>query len=121
MGTYGLEPAQPYVEGLKERYSDPWRGFLHHPTVFWWLKLNDINLNRLGLAGMMLSMVTILGVESWILQAFLWLGYLSIVTIAGGNSFFAYGWESQILETGFLCIFLCRRPRLRSVSCCMVA
>jgi len=38
----------------------------------------------------------------------LWILYFSVVTSAGGTSFYAYGWESQVLETGFLCAFLCQ-------------
>ena len=36
--------------------------------------------------------------------ASLWLGYLSIVNI--GQTFYAFGWESLLLEAGFLAIFL---------------
>jgi lipase maturation factor 1 len=43
----------------------------------------------------------------------LWLAYFSIVTVAqlsSASSFYSYGWESQLLETGFLAIFLCQLP-----------
>ena len=44
----------------------------------------------------------------------LWILYFTIVTSANGTSFYQYGWESQLLETGFLAIFLCRNfwPKL---------
>mmetsp|Transcript_22676 Transcript_22676/g.49333 ORF Transcript_22676/g.49333 Transcript_22676/m.49333 type:complete len:137 (+) Transcript_22676:654-1064(+) len=38
----------------------------------------------------------------------LWLAYFSLVTSTEMSSFYGYGWESQLLETGFLAIFLCR-------------
>lgn len=46
----------------------------------------------------------------------LWLLDFSIVTLAEGTSFYSYGWESQLLETGFLAIFLCDLPRLVVVT-----
>ena len=36
----------------------------------------------------------------------LWLLQFSIMTTAGGTSFYNYGWEPQLLETGFLAICL---------------
>ena len=44
----------------------------------------------------------------------LWILYFTIVTSANGTSFYQYGWESQLLETGSLAIFLCRNfwPKL---------
>ena len=46
----------------------------------------------------------------------LWLLDFSIVTIAESNSFYAYGWESQLLETGFLAIYLCNLPCLARMN-----
>ena len=40
-------------------------------------------------------------------MAALWALYFSIVSAGDGSQFFSYGWESQILETGFLAILLC--------------
>ncbi|KAL7539404.1 hypothetical protein ACHAXR_009258 [Thalassiosira sp. AJA248-18] len=45
----------------------------------------------------------------------LWVLDFSIVTAAEGNSFYAYGWESQLLETGFLTIWLCDLPSFRGI------
>ena len=51
---------------------------------------------------------------SMLLSFGLWISYFTIVTSANGTSFYQYGWESQLLETGFLAIFLCRNfwPKL---------
>ena len=35
----------------------------------------------------------------------LWFFYVSIVDV--GQDWYGYGWEIQMCETGFLCIFLC--------------
>ena len=58
-----------------------------------------------SLQGLSTSMILLFG---------LWILYFTIVTSANGTSFYQYGWESQLLETGFLAIFLCRNfwPKL---------
>ena len=109
LGSDGLQPAVDYFQGrLQPQYAeDPWQGFLNHPTIFWYADLNDDNLQTLYKSGLALSALLISGVDSMIVVSALWLLYFSIVTVAGGTSFYNYGWESQLLETGFLCIFLC--------------
>ena len=45
-----------------------------------------------SLQGLSTSMILLFG---------LWISYFTIVTSANGTSFYQYGWESQLLETGF--------------------
>ena len=112
MGTHGLAPAIPFMDQLQRNTNidSLLDGFLQYPTLFWWIPLNDDTMSTVSFAGMILALVCVGGINSWFLQFCLWLLYFSIVTIASGTSFYAYGWESQILETGFLCIFLCEIP-----------
>ena len=51
---------------------------------------------------------------SMLLLLGLWILYFTIVTSANGTSFYQYGWESQLLGTAFLAIFVCRNfwPKL---------
>lgn len=108
MGSEGLQPATDFFKDiLIPKFSDPWEGCQHHPTLFWFVDLNDDNLFILYKSGIALSILLIMGIDSMIVTSLLWLLYFSIVTIAGGTAFYNYGWESQLLETGFLCIFLC--------------
>lgn len=111
LGKHGIQPAGPYMERLHQMYDTSGKGFLNHPTLFWWIPLTDVTMNAISLIGFMLSFLVVVLVNSWLLQVILWLLYFSIVTIADGTTFYGYGWESQILETGFLCIFLCTLPQ----------
>ena len=52
-----------------------------------------------------LSLVVLAGYANAIILAILWAMYMSIVHI--GQIWYGYGWEIQLLETGFLSIFLC--------------
>jgi hypothetical protein len=113
MGSYGLRPAENYMKMLKENAgneSSPWTGFHSHPTIFWFFVLNDKSMQGVVWAGLFISAAVVVGFNSWVAQLVLWLLDFSIVTISGGGSFYGYGWESQILETGFLSIFLCALP-----------
>src|SRR5438552_651791 len=52
-----------------------------------------------------LALVVLCGFANAILMAALWALYLSFVHV--GQLWYSYGWEIQLLETGFLAIFLC--------------
>lgn len=112
LGAHGLAPAERHFARLQQQSGQtPLDGFLSHPAIWWWLPITDDRMDALAAAGMGLSALLLLGTFSSALLLSLWLLYFSIVTIAEGSSFYAYGWESQLLETGFLGIFLCElRP-----------
>jgi hypothetical protein len=107
MGSEGIDPAANYFEPLRAKYESSWAGFLDHPSVFWWMEMTDGRLDALYLLGVAISTLVVLGEDSVIFMFLLWLLYFSIITAADGTSFYGYGWESQLLETGFLGMFLC--------------
>jgi lipase maturation factor 1 len=132
MGSQGLQPAardywNPLVEQQHAIYDDDshgwwemwWRhGFFQHPSLYWWIPVTDATMTYLAVAGITISgMVCFLQQDSMLLLLLLWLLDFSIVTLAQGTSFYAYGWESQLLETGFLAIFLCDTLLLPSNNC----
>jgi len=123
-GGVGIVPATS-MEYLEEQYARihggydgsnntigaQWRRFRNYPTIFWWVPLTDTNMRYLIQVGMAAAaLVGFGGINSCYLLAVLWLLDFSIVTAASNNSFYSYGWESQLLETGFLGIFLCDLP-----------
>jgi len=64
----------------------------------------DDALSIFSWVGFALSLVVLGGYANAILLAVLWAMYMSIVHI--GQTWYGYGWEIQLLETGFLSIFL---------------
>ena len=116
MGEHGLVPAMRRMEDLRAEFSSsssPMRGFISHPSLYWFVPpplLGDMHLLAAAGLGSALSFAVVLGLDSWSIMVALWLLDFTIVTAAGGNSFYAYGWESQLLETGFLSIWLCDPP-----------
>jgi hypothetical protein len=104
IGHEGLLPADRFLERVAESLGSRWAGFWRLPSVFW-LGISDGGLVFLSWAGVGLSLVVLLGFANGILLAALWALYQSFVHI--GQDWYGYGWEIQLLETGFLAIFLC--------------
>jgi hypothetical protein len=105
LGERGLLPAPEFIRAVPFRVS---------PTMFHLIGYSDRKLLIVAWAGVALSVVAITGLldgtiyalpfASMAVFALLWVLYLSIVNI--GQTFYSFGWESLLLETGFLTIFL---------------
>jgi uncharacterized membrane protein YhdT len=102
-GERGLEPAPRFLELVPR--------FLDAPTLFRWTGYTDRGLRLLCAIGVGVSASLLIGLPqaaplpvtmlAWFV---LWAGYQSIVNI--GGSFYSFGWETLLLEAGFLAIFL---------------
>ncbi|NJD27809.1 MAG: lipase maturation factor family protein [Chloroflexi bacterium] len=108
-GERGLEPVPRFLE-LVPRFREA-------PTIFHWTGYSDRLLRTICWVGLALSVTLLLGLPqglrlplglgllltmaAWFV---LWALYQSIVNV--GGSFYSFGWESLLLEVGFLAIFL---------------
>ena len=110
IGSEGLLPAERYLERLETHFGGKWQAFQEVPTAFY-LGASDQSLQLWALAGVIGSGLLLLGVTNGLLVFFLWALYFSFVSI--GQTFYGYGWESQLLETSFLAMFLCPLRSLR--------
>jgi hypothetical protein len=104
LGHQGLLPADAFLGRAAEHYGSRGQGFLKLPSAFW-LGISDAALVGLAWMGVVLSAVVLAGFANALLMLFLWTLYMSFVHI--GQDWYAYGWEIQLLETGFLAVFLC--------------
>jgi hypothetical protein len=100
-GERGLERS---AEALR------FRPFRAAPSLFWF-GYSDRRLRIVAGTGTALSAATVLGIPAalplpltMLVWLILWALYLSIVN--AGGTFYAFGWESQLCEAGFLAIFL---------------
>ena len=110
LGEQGLLPVPEWVRQVPFRAS---------PSLFY-LFPTDTAFRTAAWLGVMLSVVALTGLASragsavtaavW---ALLWLLYLSFVNV--GQTFYGFGWETLLLETGFLAIFLGGRTTEPSV------
>ena len=104
IGHHGLTPADYYLNRIQAHLGSKLDGMVQLPTVFW-LGISDGGVKAFAWAGFGLSLVVLAGYANAIVLGILWAMYMSITHI--GQIWYGYGWESQLLETGFLSIFLC--------------
>jgi hypothetical protein len=104
IGSHGLLPVGSFLERAGEYFGSPATGFLRLPSLFWFVH-SDGALLAAAWTGLLLSCVVMAGFANALLLVVLWLLYMSFVH--AGQDWYGYGWETQLLETGFLAIFLC--------------
>ncbi len=103
IGAHGLLPVGDFLERVRAAEGSTWAGFLRLPSLFW-LVHTDAALRTVAWLGLTLAAVVVAGFANVPLLAALWVLYLSLVHV--GQDWYGYGWETQLLETGFLAIFL---------------
>ena len=101
LGERGLLPVPHFVARLRFRDA---------PSVFH-LRYSDRLFRVVAWTGIGLALLALVGATdlvpapaAMLAWAVLWAAYLSIVNV--GQTFYAFGWESLLCETGFLAIFL---------------
>lgn len=104
IGEHGLLPVELYLKRVSDAFGSPGEGFRRAPSLFW-LVHSDMALQLVVWTGFILSCVVLAGFANSLVLAVLWLLYMSLVHV--GQEWYGYGWEIQLLETGFLSIFLC--------------
>jgi len=109
LGGHGLLPASELLDSLAAAHGRGLATFLRLPTVFLF-DSSDQAFRAGGWAGLGLSLAVLLGFANAPILAVLWLLYMSYVH--AGRTFYGYGWEILLLETGFLAIFLAPLWRL---------
>ena len=103
IGSDGLLPIGLFLDRVREVLGSPSAGFLRLPSLFWFIH-SDTALLVAAWAGFVLACVVTAGFANALLLAILWALYMSFVHL--GQDWYGYGWEVQLLETGFLAIFL---------------
>jgi len=104
IGSDGLLPVGSFLARVQTALGSPSAGFLRLPSLFWFGH-SDAVLQMAAWTGFALSCVVVAGYANAIVMAGLWVLYMSFVHV--GQDWYGYGWEIQLLETGFLAIFLC--------------
>src|SRR6266850_4403467 len=104
VGRSGLTPANHFFERVEAHFGSRPAAALQLPSLFWF-GISDQGLSIFAWVGFGLSLIVLGGFANAILLGVLWAMYMSIVHV--GQTWYGYGWEIQLLETGFLSIFLC--------------
>ena len=104
IGSDGLLPVSLFLQGVETHLGSATAGFVRLPSLFW-LSHSDTALQLVAWTGFALSCVVAAGYANAIVMTLLWMLYMSFVHV--GQDWYGFGWEIQLLETGFLAIFLC--------------
>ena len=117
-----------YLRRVGEEFWELKSKMLHLPTILWFAGRSqniipmvnwsctgevsnhgkggelDVFLDGIALTGAFLAiLVMVRGAANMMVMATMWILYMSIVNV--GQTWFSFGWESQLLETGFLAIW----------------
>jgi len=101
LGEHGLLPVPRFVQQVS---------FSQSPSLFFWFA-KDSAFDAFGWIGIALALLALSGFSGKLGNLFsaatwslLWLIYLSFVNV--GQTFYSFGWETLLLEAGFLAVFL---------------
>lgn len=110
LGEKGLLPVSSFVQRIR---------FWDAPSIFFFIP-KDIAFAIFGFIGLALAVVATVGISErfgWGVSAaiwfLMWFIYLSFVNV--GQTFYSFGWETMLLEAGFIAIFLGSRSTTPSV------
>jgi hypothetical protein len=101
VGHNGILPADQYMKALSAIQGV--NRFWIFPTLTW-ISASDASLRTLCIGGVILSLLLMVGVLPPLVLPLLWLFYLSLSVVC--QEFLSFQWDTLLLETGFLAIFL---------------
>ncbi|HEY3216852.1 MAG TPA: lipase maturation factor family protein [Candidatus Eisenbacteria bacterium] len=104
VGRGGILPAREFLQAVAQHEGPVRYWFL--PTLCW-IQAGDGFLLGLCAAGTLLSVLLVIGVTSVPCLIVLWACYLSLAVVC--RDFLWFQWDSLLLETGFLALFLSPR------------
>lgn len=102
LGPDGIYPVERILVLAKDRLGG--EAYLALPSLTWIVGASSAALKAMAVSGALASLALFAGWFSPVALVVCWVAYLSIVAV--GGIFFQYQWDSLLLETGFLAIFL---------------
>jgi hypothetical protein len=104
IGSVGLTPLEPFLERVAAAQGGRRAAMWELPSLFWF-DHSDTALMAVAILGLAVSVLVVLGLENAFAFLLLWALYLSISNV--GQRWYSFGWEMQLLETGFIAVFWC--------------
>lgn len=102
VGESGILPLSEHFSLAGEHYGE--RARLWFPSIFWITGTSDLALKSVSLLGILFSLILLFGRWQRLTLILLFLLYLSLYH--AGQIFTNFQWDTLLLETGFLAIFL---------------
>jgi len=106
IGHEGILPAGQFMSAVQRQCDQRGLGLerFHLLPTLCWFNASDTFLRVQCAAGVVLSLLLLVGLAPVPCLALLWLLWLSLVVV--GRDFLGFQWDSLLLEAGFLAIFL---------------
>jgi predicted DCC family thiol-disulfide oxidoreductase YuxK len=101
IGSHGILPLSEFVDAIRSRFG--LEGYWRFPMVFW-LDQSDFFIQAVCWAGAALSLLLTFNVLPRSSSFLLYALYLSL--FCAGSIFMGFQWDSLLLESGFLALFL---------------
>lgn len=101
LGESGLLPAPAYIKTVSFAESPSLFHFHYSDRFFKFVCWTGIAMSALVMVAVPDRLPWWVSIAAWLIM---WVLYLSIVNI--GQTFYAFGWETMLLEAGFLAAFL---------------
>ena len=101
LGANGILPVSEYLKAVTE--AAPALRFYYVPSIFW-INASDGALEGVCYAGIGIAALVLVGIFERAGLAVLFVLYLSLSAV--GQDFLSFQWDSLLIETGFLAIFL---------------
>jgi len=103
LGSHGLLPLDRFLDEVAAQLGSRGAGFRAMPSIFW-LGAGTGAIRAAGLLGVALSAAVLLGYANALVLAVLCVLQISISSV--GQTWYGFGWELQLVETGFLSALL---------------
>lgn len=103
VGSRGLLPATRYFAAVHEQLGSTFAAFAQLPSLCWFFGTETF-LHVLCAAGVALSLLLFAGIAPAVCLFLLWFAYLSLNY--AGQIFFNFQWDTLLLETTLLAVFL---------------
>jgi hypothetical protein len=101
IGADGVLPLEYFLSAVKDQLGTD--AYMRLPTLFWFSHADGF-IKFVCIAGVVLSLIVMMGRMLRISLILLYILYLSLV--GGGQLFMSFQWDFLLLECGFLAIFL---------------
>lgn len=101
IGSHGILPAGDFLQAIHGYLGS--RSYSLVPTIFW-QNSSDSFFQWICIVGVISSILLFFGIAKRLNLIWLYLLYLSIVSI--GQDFMSFQWDMLLLEAGFLALFL---------------
>jgi hypothetical protein len=112
IGSQGILPAEDFLNVLRPNLGS--ERFTLLPSLFWFTGTSDTALQLVCVSGIAAAILLIAGLAPLPLLIILWVLYLSLFNVS--RDFLSFQWDTLLLETGFLAIFLAPTNLLTSLK-----